>query len=354
MEHVGNMKPLNSPPQANVASRGQALFLTSIIATFCIDTWLAATALVGSSSLGFLATFFNWIASRGIKEWLLAWLCMWGATLTTRHNWWAKITILLCALSLVVFEQGSIYLSFTPIRQISPDFFLYLAILSLLELCILYWMYAGVLLALSISRACVIASDRNPNDPNSQDLLHVKQRARRTLRNSFIVTSVFSLLLMMLWTVFSWGRLPPLTSILLFSQGVFFPTLFRFVCGLSVAGLVYIFGPTDRRKKTGIAILVVASLVVVLHSTYTRAWGVSLFPAGNIWPISMSITTLLTFPIMIALSPVGGFALCLPLLRLHGYRIEKLQSATSSTNNMPTTDRGLIGPEYTNDPEMYL
>ncbi len=47
------------------------------------------------------------------------------------------------------------------------------------------------------------------NDPNSQDLLHVKQRARRTLRNSFIVTSVFSLLLMMLWTVFSWGRLPP-------------------------------------------------------------------------------------------------------------------------------------------------
>lgn len=353
------MKPRISPSQANAASNGQTLFLTSIIATFCIDFWLVATAIFGSSLLGFLATHYNWIALRGIKEWLLAWLCIWGATLTARHNWWAKITIFLCALSLVVLEQSSIYLSFVSIRQISPDFFLYFSLLTILELCALYWMYAGVLLALSISRACLIASDGNSSDLVSQEAIHAKKRARRTLWKSFFLTSVFSILLMMVWSVLNWGRLTPLASILLFSQSLFFPILFRFLCGLSVAGLVFVFGPTDRRKKTGIAILVIASLVVVLNTTYIRAWGVSLSSAGNIWPTSLSITTLLTVPIMIALSPVGGFALCLPFLWLHGYRIEKFPSATSSTNDKSPTDRGIMGPEYmgpeyTNDPEMYL
>lgn len=330
------------------------MILTSIIATSCLIVWFVISAVFGNSSLGWLATYFNWIALRGIKEWLFAWLCLWAATCLPKSNRSVTVTICLCALSLVLLEQGSLYMNAVSAGLFSVDFLMFFTPLILLELCNLYWMYAGVLLAIVISRRLLIATNTPGKIPASPALLDIKKKARRAILKGVLFTTIFSTIIIMVWVVASWGRLPNIAGLIVFFQSVVVTPLFRLICGLSVAGLFFLIPSTNRRPKAGVLILGAVSLVVVLYSTFSATWGSHFSLLGQIFPGFLSISVLLALPVIVALSPVGGFALGIPLLWLHGYRFVELPSSTSRVDHPHTVGEIQYDSEDANDPEMYL
>ncbi len=178
------------------------------------------SALYGYTSLGWLATYFNWIALRGIKEWLFAWLCLWGATLLPKSNWSAYGTIFFCAFSLVLIEQGSIYLNAVSTGLFSLDFLMFFTPLILLELCNLYWMYAGVLIAIKISQRLLIATSSNTNNPIPTTSIDIKKKARRAVLKGVIFTTIFSALIVMVWVAASWEECRTSRTRPLFSERV--------------------------------------------------------------------------------------------------------------------------------------
>lgn len=348
------MKPRGSFGKPNAASGERMMIITLIIATSFLVFWFMFSALYGYTSLGWLATYFNWIALRGIKEWLFAWLCLWGATLLPKSNWSAYGTIFFCAFSLVLIEQGSIYLNAVSTGLFSLDFLMFFTPLILLELCNLYWMYAGVLIAIKISQKLLIATSSNTNNPIPTTSIDIKKKARRAVLKGVIFTTIFSALIIMVWVAASWGRMPNIAGLVLFFQSVLITPLFRLICGLSVAGLFFLVPSTRRRPKTGMLILGTVSIVVVLYSTFLASWGSHFSLLGQILPGFFSVSVLLSFPLIVALSPVGGFTLGIPLLWLHGYRFAELPSSTGSLIRPHSEKEIPYDFEDTNDPEMYL
>lgn len=330
------------------------MIITLIIATSFLVFWFVFSALYGYTSLGWLATYFNWIALRGIKEWLFAWLCLWGATLLPKSNWSAYGTIFFCAFSLVLIEQGSIYLNAVSTGLFSLDFLMFFTPLILLELCNLYWMYAGVLIAIRISKRLPIATSSYANNSVPTPSIDITKKARRAVLKGVLFTTIFATLIIMIWVAASWGRMPNIAGLVLFFQSVVVTPLFRLICGLSVAGLFLLVPSTMRRPRAGILILGTVSLVVVLYSTFLASWGSHFSLLGRIFPGFLSVSVLLALPVIVALSPVGGFALGIPLLWLHGYRLVELPSSSSRVDHPHTVGEIQYDFEDTNDPEMYL
>lgn len=151
-----------------------------------------------------------------------------------------------------------------------------------------------------------------------------------------------------------YGGLPGFARVIFFFQLVIAPPLFRFICGLSVAGLVYLIRFNDRRIKTGVLIIAAVSTIVVIYSNYLSMWVTHFSLLGQLFPRALSANILFAVPFITAMSPVGGFALGIPLLWLFGYRIVKLQSSTWSASNALSMSGGSSDSEDTNDPEMYL
>jgi hypothetical protein len=348
------MKPRSSFGKFNAASGERTMIVTLIIATSCLVFWFVFSALYGYTSLGWLATYLNWIALRGIKEWLFAWLCLWGATLLPKSNWSANGTIFFCAFSLVLLEQGSLYLNAAATGLFSLDFLMFFTPLILLELCNLYWMYAGVLIAIRMSQKLLIATNSYATNSVPTPSIDIKKKARRAVLKGLLFTTIFSTLIIMIWVAASWGRLPNTAGLLLFFQSVVVTPLFRLICGLSVAGLFFLIPSTMRRPKTGILILGVVSLVVVVYSRFFASWGSHFSLLGSIFPGFQSVSSLLALPVIVALSPVGGFALGIPLLWLHGYRFVELPSSSSRVDDPHAVGEIQYDSEDTNDPEMYL
>jgi hypothetical protein len=83
-------------------------------------------------------------------------------------------------------------------------------------------------------------------------------------------------------------------------------------------------------------------------------WATHFSLLGQFFPRSLSAAVLWAVPRMVALSPVGGFALGIPLLWLLGYRIVKVQLSTSNANKALSMGEGIYDSEESNDPEMYL
>ena len=349
---VREMKPEIRILQGRTHNSDRTLFFLSLVATACLAAWFAASIVTGNSSSGWSTSIFNWIALRGAKEWLLAWLCLWGAICLPNRKWYVTSTILCSAFSLLILDHWAVYASVTGVGWDSILTFWTPSIVH--ELCTVYWMYAGVLIGLSISNVMFVKNGENSSQSVWNSDFNLKTTAIRAIVKALIFTSVFSMIVIVLGLATGFGGMSGLASIIFFFQLVIAPPLFRFICGLSVAGLVYLVRFNDRRIKTGVLIITAVSAIVVIYSSYVSMWATHFSLLGQFFPRSLSAAVLWAVPLMVALSPVGGFALGIPLLWLLGYRIVKLQSSTSNANKALSMDEGIYDSEETNDPEMYL
>ncbi|MFN7291305.1 MAG: hypothetical protein ACK5YR_18715 [Pirellula sp.] len=346
------MKPETKTLQGRTHHSDRTLLFLSLIATACLAAWFAAAIMTGNSSSGWSTSIFHWIALRGAKEWLLAWLCLWGAVCLPQRKWYLTSTILCSALSLLILDHWAMYGSVT---SFGWDSILTLWIPSIVhELCTVYWMYAGVLLGLSISNAMFVRNGENSIQSVLNPDFNLKRTAIRAIVKALIFTSLFSMIVILLGLATGNGRLPGFARVLFFFQLVIAPPLFRFICGLSVAGLVYLIRFNDRRIKTGVLIITAVSTIVVIYSCYLSMWATHFSLLGQLFPRALSANILWAVPFITAMSPVGGFAIGIPLLWLAGYRIVKLKSSTWSANNSLSMNGDVTDSEDANDPEMYL
>ncbi len=345
------MKPESRVLQGRTQQSDRTLFFLSLIATACLAAWFAAT-IAGNSPSGWSTSIFHWIALRGAKEWLLAWLCLWGAVCLPQRNWYVTSTILCVALSLSILDHWAVYGNVTGFGW---DSILTLWVPSIVhELCTVYWMYAGVLLGLSISQVLFLQDGENASQTVWNSDFNLKRVTIRSIVKAVIFTSLFSMIVIVLGLATGYGGLPGFASVLFFFQLVIAPPLFRFICGLSVAGLVYLIRFNDRRIKTGVLIITAVSTIVVIYSNYLSIWATHFSLLAQLFPLALSANILLTVPFITAMSPLGGFAIGIPLLWLLGYRIVNVPSWTWTVSNSLSMRRGSADSEDTNDPEMYL
>ncbi|MCU0718239.1 MAG: hypothetical protein MUC83_00930 [Pirellula sp.] len=269
-----------------------------------------------------------------------------------QRNWYVTSTILCVALSLSILDHWAVYGNVTGFGW---DSILTLWVPSIVhELCTVYWMYAGVLLGLSISQVLFLQDGENASQTVWNSDFNLKRVTIRSIVKAVIFTSLFSMIVIVLGLATGYGGLPGFASVLFFFQLVIAPPLFRFICGLSVAGLVYLIRFNDRRIKTGVLIITAVSTIVVIYSNYLSIWATHFSLLAQLFPLALSANILLTVPFITAMSPLGGFAIGIPLLWLLGYRIVNVPSWTWTVSNSLSMRRGSADSEDTNDPEMYL
>ena len=345
------MKPESRTLQGRTQQSDRTILFLSVLAIACLAAWFAAT-IAGNSPTGWSTSIFHLIALRGAKEWLLAWICLWGAICLPQRKWYVTSTILSAALSLSILDHWAVYGN---VISFGWDSILTLWVPSIFhELCTVYWMYAGVLLGLSISNVMFVRNGvySIPSVLNSD--FNLKRTVNRSIIKALIFTSLFSLIVIVLGLATGYGGISGFARVIFFFQLVIAPPLFRFTCGLSVAGLVYLVRFNDRRIKTGALIITAVSTIVVIYSNYLSMWATHFSLLGQLFPLALSVNILWAVPFVTAMSPVGGFALGIPLLWLLGYRIEILQSSTWTANKALSRSGENSDFEDTNDPEMYL
>ena len=333
-----------------IARNSKASLVFALLTTFCLASIYLWVLVSNTSRYGWITSLEFFVALRGAKEWFTVWVLLWVASVQGNVKALSRAVPVLCLIGLVALDNWLVYAGIS-----SGSMMLVWVPVVIVEVCNLFWMYVGVLLALWLTKCQAVPL--LSTFPHRYELSLLSAGLKKRFYRSLIWATGYSVIICLaivgIWVFFNGGQWPGYARTFSILTYVVWVPLFRFLCGLGVIAVLYLIAFNNRRL-TGSMLTALSLVIFIVFSSQLAAWGSHFAMIGLMWERFRLENFYWQIPIIVAMSPVMGFFLSALVIYLCGYRLHACEASHPSSQAAFADELDWHQFDDADNSEMYL